>query len=67
MRRIRVGNKQHVACFDSLPAHHRRAVKGLSVFKKGFCYVGGRHRQMLLFAQCIRNTQVDEFDVVVFD
>jgi hypothetical protein len=63
--RVRIGQQQHVGRFDALPAADRRTVEGVAVFELFFVEHLGRHRDVLLLALCVRETEVNEEHFVV--
>ncbi len=64
---VRVRDQQHVRCFDALPAGNRRTVKRMAAFELVFIECRHRHRNVLLFAARVGETEVDKLDVFVFD
>ncbi len=63
---VRVGHEQHVRGFDALPASDGRAVEGVTIGELAFIEMRDRHRDVLLFAAGVGETEIHEFDIVLF-
>ena len=65
--RVRIGNQNHVTGFDTGPTLHRGTVKRLTVFEEIFIDKASRNGKVLFLALHIREAEVNELDVVVFN
>ena len=63
----RVGHQQHVGGLDALPAGDRRAVERVAGLELVGIEVLGGHRDVLLLAAGVGETEVDELDLGLLD
>src|SRR4029077_1842192 len=66
-RRGRIRNDEHVRGVDHAPAANARSVKPEPIGEDFFIVFGERGREMLPGAEQIRELEVDQFHVAVFD
>ena len=66
-RRGRIGHQHHVRIIDAFPTGDRRTVEHLAVLERRRIDSMRGKRNVMLFAEHVGKTQIDEFDVVLLD